>query len=127
MSTPRGDDELILVLVLRRLAFVCVAALAGTASLKARWRRRHGPGGQRRRHARRPERHHGERQHRGADRDGRGEQEEHLVDVAGDDVFLEQELEPVGDRLQQPARPDAVGADAVLHVRAQILRSTQIR
>ena len=38
-----------------------------------------------------------------------------LSTCAGIDVFLEQELEPVGQRLQQPERPDAVRPDAVLH------------
>ena len=69
----------------------------------------------RRRH-RRPERHDGERQQRRPGGDAGGQHEEQLVDVGGDDVFLEEDLGPVGDRLEHAAPAEAVGADAVLHV-----------
>ena len=41
-------------------------------------------------------------------------------------LFLHEVLDPVGDRLQQPARPDAVGAAAVLHPGADTLRSISV-
>ena len=65
----------------------------------------------------RAERHHGERQQRRAERDDRGHDEENLVDVAGDDVLLEEHLAAVGDRLEQAERADAVRPEAVLHPR----------
>ena len=58
----------------------------------------------------------------------RREQIEELVDVRRDDVFLEEELDAVGDRLKQAPRPDAVGADPVLHLgRDLALGQDQIR
>jgi len=42
--------------------------------------------------------------------------EEQLVRLRRDDVFLDHELERVGDPHQEAVRPDAVGADARLHV-----------
>ena len=39
-----------------------------------------------------------------------------LVGVGGDDVFLEQQLEGVGDGLQQAVRADAHGAEADLEI-----------
>ena len=49
---------------------------------------------------RRPNGHDGEGQQRRADGDAGAEQVEELIDVAGDDLFLEEELDAVGDRLR---------------------------
>ena len=38
-----------------------------------------------------------------------------LVGRLGDDVFLERQLDAVGEALQQAPRADPVGADALLH------------
>src|SRR5262249_52233617 len=65
-------------------------------------------------------RHDGKGQRRGADGDSGGEQEQELVNVAGDDLFLEEEFQAVGDRLEQAKGADAVGADAVLHVGGEL-------
>ena len=51
-----------------------------------------------------------------------------LFDVRRDHLFLEQELQPVGERLQQAERPDAVGPDAVLHPRRELaLQQDEVR
>ena len=39
-----------------------------------------------------------------------------LVGIGGDDVFLEQQLERVGDGLQQAVRADAHGPEAHLEI-----------
>ena len=49
-----------------------------------------------------------------------GEPEQGLVGVRGDDVFLEQQLQRVGDGLQQPVRPHAHGAQAHLEIRQDL-------
>ncbi len=43
--------------------------------------------------------------------------EKHLVRVLRDDVFLYQQLDSIGDRLQKAVRPYAHGAQARLHIR----------
>ena len=50
----------------------------------------------------------------GIDRHDRREQEQELARARGNDDLLHQQLDPVGDRLQQAPRADAVGADAHL-------------
>ena len=71
----------------------------------------------------------------------RRDREQDLVDVLGPVVFLEDELQPVGQRLAEAehvlvleerddaeAQPDAVGADAVLHPRGDLaLQQDQVR
>ena len=106
----RGDDELVGVVVLagRRLLIGLLDFSGARLRSAARGRAAACVG--------RAERHDGEGQQGGADGDGRGEQEEELIDVRGDDVFLEEELEPSAIGCSRPARPDAVGAEAVLHV-----------
>jgi hypothetical protein len=51
-------------------------------------------------------------------RDGqhRGNDEDALVGAARNDDFLQQQLQAVGDRLDQAPWTDAVGADTDLHV-----------
>ena len=44
------------------------------------------------------------------------EPEQRLVRIGGDDVFFEQQLERVGDGLQQPVRADAHGPQAHLEI-----------
>ncbi len=51
--------------------------------------------------------------------------EDRLVRVGRDDVFLHDELDPVGDRLEQTERPDPVRAPAVLD-QPDSRRSTQV-
>ena len=111
----RGDDELHGVDVVLRGAVVLgkfllerrVVVAGGLLidGLRPRVRRR-------RRGA--AERHDGEGQQGGRHRDGRGDEVEQLVHLGGDDLFLEDELESVGDGLEQAPGADAVGADAVL-------------
>ena len=68
---------------------------------------------QRRQHA--AERNHGkDRQGGGQDHDRRQDEQE-LVDVGRRVFFLEDELQTVGQRLQQSQRPDAVRPQPVLH------------
>ena len=62
------------------------------------------------------ERDHRPRRHRRHQHHHRAEQEQELVRAGRDDHFLEHQLEDVGERLQQPERPDPVRADAHLHV-----------
>ena len=50
-------------------------------------------------------RHHGE---------ARGDAEKEFVHAGRDEVFLEEELHAVGDRLDEPGPADAVGSDAIL-------------
>ena len=64
----------------------------------------------------RRERNHRPRGQRGRQRHDRRDQEQALARAGRDDDFLEQQLHPVGDRLQQAERPDAVRADAHLHL-----------
>ena len=40
--------------------------------------------------------------------------------AVGHQVFLHHQLQRVGDRLQQPVRPDAVRTDARLHARREL-------
>ena len=58
---------------------------------------------------------------RAAEGDVRAEAEEHLVGVGGDEVFLDEQLDAVGEGLQ-PAElaADAGGAEAVLDAAGQI-------
>src|SRR5207245_8116692 len=57
----------------------------------------------------------GERKQGGAQGNCRSQDKEHLVDMVGNDVFLEEKLQSVGNGLQEAARTDAVGTNAVLH------------
>ena len=50
----------------------------------------------------------------------RRKNEERLIDRAGDHVLFENELEPVGDRLQKTGRPNAVGSAAILRPRGDL-------
>ena len=69
----------------------------------------------------RPEWNHGHRQQRQCEREKRREQVyETAGDVGQDDVFFEQELEPISEGLQQSVRAHAVGAPAGLNVRNQL-------
>ena len=54
------------------------------------------------------------RQGGGQDHDRR-QDEQKLVDVGRRVLFLEDELQTVGQRLQQSQRPDAVGPQPILH------------
>ena len=71
--------------------------------------------GQRRRRGR-PQRYDGECDETPSPPRSRGQHEENLVHVVRDDVFLEEDLEPVGDRLKHAARTEPIRPDAVLHV-----------
>ena len=63
------------------------------------------------------ERNHRNRNQRHGDGEERREQVEELVDVGRHQVFLGDQLDHVGQRLQQPVRADARGPDAHLDVR----------
>jgi len=55
-----------------------------------------------------------ERENRGG-RDQYGREKMHdLVRARRDDIFLDQHLDPIGDRLKKPERPDAIRAVAIL-------------
>ena len=64
---------------------------------------------------RRPERDHRERQERRDRGDDRGQEVDRLVGQRRHDVFLERQLQPVGEALQVAAPADPVGADPLLH------------
>ncbi len=63
---------------------------------------------------RRTDRDDGECRQRGDQRDGRRERIEEAVGVRRPDVFLEEQLDGVGQRLKEAVRTDAVRADAHL-------------
>ncbi len=63
-----------------------------------------------------PERDDGKRQQGGPDRNTRREHVKHFIDVRRDDVFFEEHLQAIGQRLQQSKRANAIGAKPVLHV-----------
>ncbi len=72
--------------------------------------------------------HDGQRHQRRPERDRRREHVEDLVDVRRDHFLLEEELAAVRERLEQPARPDAVRPDAVLHPRGEFsLAESEVR
>src|SRR5204863_8206492 len=49
------------------------------------------------------------------DHDRGGDGEEDFVDVGGAIVFLEDEFQSIGERLEKAHGPDAIGAKAILH------------
>jgi hypothetical protein len=59
--------------------------------------------------------HDGDRDERAAERDHRREDEERALDGEAHQVFLEEELGAVDERLQQAEGADAAGSPAVLH------------
>ena len=61
------------------------------------------------------ERYHRPRGERRADREHGSDEEQVAVRARRNDDFLEDQLEHVGEGLQQPQRADAIGADAHLH------------
>ena len=52
---------------------------------------------------------------RAGERDDGRDDEERALDGEGHEVFLEEELDAVGERLQQAEGADAAGSPAVLH------------
>jgi len=63
-----------------------------------------------------PDRHHREDEQRREEGQVRRQLEDEPVGAVGDEVLLEEELHPVGQRLEQPVRAGAVGPDPALHV-----------
>ena len=71
---------------------------------------------------------HADRDQRDGDRKEWRQQVEERVDVRRDEAFLREQLDDVGERLQQPMRPDAIRAEAKLDVREHLaLDPLQIR
>ena len=63
--------------------------------------------------------HHGEPDHRGKHDQSGGHREQGLVDPERGVVLLEEELQTVGDRLQESLGTHAIRPDAILHPRTQ--------
>ena len=63
-----------------------------------------------------PEGHHGQGQERGDHGERGRDDEDDAVGAGRDDVLLEEELDPVGDRLEEPEGTHPLRADPILHV-----------
>ena len=59
----------------------------------------------------------GDRDQRKSKRDHRSCYVKWFIDAVGNDVFFEDELDAICQRLQQTERPNAIGTPAVLHAR----------
>src|SRR5271166_2916009 len=69
---------------------------------------------------RRPERHYDENSERCQHHDERRDPENNFVRAVRNDVFLQQQLDSIGNRLQQPVGPDAHGTETHLHMRQDL-------
>ncbi len=70
--------------------------------------------------------HHREREERRQERQVRREEEDLAVGGVGHRLFLEEELDAVGQRLEQPERAGAVGPDPVLHARDHLAQEPDV-